>query len=117
MSEIDDNIIFKKDSGDVLDIPQKYVGLKMRQEGILTVNFRSPKEDMDKITKFFSGFTDSQPIIYNIGNTGDVKCYFKGIAPLLEQTDDAGFKYFFLSVTLQELKTTPEEEPPACGCG
>ncbi|KZX16304.1 hypothetical protein MBCUT_09170 [Methanobrevibacter cuticularis] len=109
MSEIDENIIFKKDSNEELDIAQKFVGLKLRQEGILTVNFRSPKEEMDEIKKFFDGLKASEHLIYNIGNTGDVSCYFKGVAPLLEQTDDTGFNYFFLSVTLQELNEISDD--------
>lgn len=104
MSEINDNIIFEKDSGEKVEILQKYVGLKARQEGILTVNFRTPPEIIDDIKTFFTGFKASEALIYDIGQTGKVKCYFKGIAPLLQRTDDTGFEYSFLSVTLQELK-------------
>lgn len=113
MSDIGENVIFKKDSGDILSINQKFVGLKSRKSGILTVNFRSPEEEINKAKRFFEGLQSFEMIKFNIGDTGDIECYFKGISPLLEQTDDAGFQYFFLSVTLQELKDY-DEEPPSC---
>ncbi|KZX13474.1 hypothetical protein [Methanobrevibacter filiformis] len=116
MSEIGDNVLFKNDNGKELELDQKFIGLKTRDNGILTVNFRTPKDLMEKIMSFFTGFKDSEPICVDIGGTGDISCYFKGISPLLVQTDNVGFEYSFLSVTLQELKETVPEEPPACGC-
>ncbi|MDR2967325.1 MAG: hypothetical protein LBU74_05205 [Methanobacteriaceae archaeon] len=115
MSDIAENVTFKRDSGDILNIDQKYVGLKARQNGILTVNFRSPEEEMNKIKYFFEGLMTSEPIKLDIGETGDIECYFKGISPLLEKKDGVGLNYFFLSVTLQELKEF-EEEPQTGGC-
>jgi len=117
MSEISENIAFKKDSSEKIEVPQKFVGLKARQEGILTINFRIPKENVEDVKNFFEGFQDSQPLTYNIGNTGEVECYFKGVSPLLQQKDGSGFEYYFLSVTIQELKSDYDDEAPSCGCG
>jgi len=120
MSEITENIIFKKDSNEKVEIPQKFVGLKARPEGVLTVNFRTPKENIDDIKNFFEGLMDFQPLTYDIGNTGEVECYFRGVSPLLQQKDKSGFEYYFLSVTLQELKDDYESEgevPHCGGCG
>jgi hypothetical protein len=118
MSEIDENIIFKKDPGEKIAIPQEFVGLKAKKEGILTVNIRTPPEKMESITTFFNGLRGSEQITYDIGNTGEVECYFKGLAPLLQQTDDSGSEYSFLSVTLQELEDECEDpEISGCGCG
>jgi len=116
MSEISENIIFKKDSGEKVEILQKFVGLKARQDGILAINFRTSKENIDDIKSFFEGLVDSQQLTYDIGNTGEVQCYFKGISPLLKQKDSGGFEYCFLSVTLQELKKEYDDgEYPSCG--
>ncbi|MCL2157670.1 MAG: hypothetical protein FWH54_06580 [Methanobrevibacter sp.] len=115
MSEIAENIAFKRDSGEELELNQKYVGLKTRQSGIMTVNFRCPEEEINRVKDFFEKLVTSEPIKLNIGDTGDIECYFKGISPLLEKKDDAIFKYFFLSVTLQELKEFEEDmEPTGC---
>ena len=115
MSDIAENIVFKKDSGEELDIDQKYVGLKTRPNGIMTVNFRCPEEEMNNVKGFFEGLRTSEPMKFNIGETGDIECYFKGVSPLLEKKDGVGPHYFFLSVTLQELKEY-EEEPHTGGC-
>ena len=119
MSEISENIILKKESGEKIEVPQKFVGLKARQDGILAINFRTPKENIEDIKSFFEGFVDSEQLTYDIGNTGEVQCYFKGVSPLLKQKDTGGFEYYFLSVTLQELKKQYDElEYPSCdGCG
>ena len=90
MSDISENVTLKKDSGEELVINQKYVGLKTRQNGIMTVNFRSPEEEMNRIKEFFEGFKSFEPIKLDIGETGDIECYFKGVSPLLEKTNDAG---------------------------
>jgi hypothetical protein len=115
MSDITENIAFKRDSGEELNINQKYVSLKTRENGIMTVNFRSPEDEMSKIKDFFEGLMSSEPISFDIGETGDIECYFKGVSPLLEKKDSVGSNYFFLSVTLQELKDY-EEEPQCGGC-
>ena len=115
MSDITENILFKRDSGEELDINQKYVGLKTRQNGIMTVNFRTPEEEMNNVKDFFEGLTAMEPIKLNIGETGDFECYFKGVSPLLEKKNDIGLNYLFLSVTLQELKDY-DEEPQTQGC-
>jgi len=116
MSDITENVVFKRDSGEELDINQKYVGLKTRKNGVMTVNFRSPEEEINQVKSFFEGLMASEPIKLNIGGTGDIECYFMGISPLLEKKDGGILKYFFLSVTLQELKEFEEEEPETTGC-
>jgi len=118
MSEISENITFKKDSGEKIEVLQKFVGLKARQGRILTINFRTPQENVEDIKNFFEGLQNSQPLTYDIGNTGEVQCYFKGVSPLLQQKDEAGFEYYFLSATLQELKNDyDDDELPSCnGC-
>lgn len=104
MSDIGDSIIFKKGSGNSeLKTHEKYVGLKSRQGGILTVNFRAPEDEINNIKDFFSTFSGSERIKVDIGGTGDIECYYRGMAPVIANKDEAGFEYFFLSVTLQEL--------------
>ena len=114
MCDITENVAFKRDSGDELEVNQKYVSLKARENGIMTVNFRSPEEEIMKVKNFFEGLNTLEPIKLNIGDTGNIECYFQGISPLFEKKDNGIFKYFFLSVTLQELKEL--EEPETGGC-
>ena len=115
MSEIGDNISFKDGNGKEFELNQKFVGLKTRENGVLTVNFRTPNDLISDVMSFFESLKNYESVIINIGGTGDIQCYFMGISPLLNQSDKAGFEYSFVSVTLQELKSSEPEEPPHCG--
>ncbi|MDZ4172086.1 MAG: hypothetical protein U1C19_07945 [Methanobacteriaceae archaeon] len=118
MSKIHPNVIFKKDNAETISLQEKYVGLKSRPNGLLAVNFRTPEDEINNLKEFFESFQNDEPIKMDIGGTGDIECSFKGISPILEQKDTAGFTYFFLSVTLQDIKKMKTmEQPPNCGCG
>lgn len=118
MSEIGQNVIFKKESGEMISLQEKFVRLQSRAGGLLTVNFRAPEEEMITLKEFFKLFQNDEVVKIDIGGTGDINCSFKGISPILEHKDETGFPYFALSITLQDLaKLNQSDEPPACGCG
>ena len=48
-NEIGTNIIFKKQLGLNYEIDQKYVGLKMKENNILSFNFRVPGALKDEV--------------------------------------------------------------------
>ncbi|MDL2271336.1 hypothetical protein LJC03_05990, partial [Methanobrevibacter sp. OttesenSCG-928-I08] len=99
-----------------LDIDQKFVGLKMKENNILSVNFRVPGDIKDEIMDYFQRFKIGEPMSFDIGNTGDINCLFKGISPVVSNDD----KGYFISITLQEIKAKPQEESEGheChGCG
>ena len=60
-----------------------------------------------------------EPIMVDIGGTGDIKCDFKGISPILKNKDE--FDQYFISATLQEDKQYDPIEEEKCetcsGCG
>ena len=78
-SDIGNNVIFKKQLGLNYEIDQKYVGLKMKENNILSFNFRIPGELKDEVEDYFKRFKMGEPILVDIGGTGDIKCDFKGI--------------------------------------
>ncbi len=118
MSEITSEVIFKKENGESVSLLEKYVGLHSRAEGMLTINFRTPEAEMNDLKEFFESFQSDQIVKVDIGGTGDIDCSFKGMSPILPQTDNAGFPYFTLSVTLQDInKMKAYNESPGCGCG
>ncbi|MDR1820472.1 MAG: hypothetical protein LBR15_09550 [Methanobrevibacter sp.] len=119
MAEISENIIFKIKSNEILELNEKFVGLRIRKDGIMSINFRCNEEDMSKVIKFFGNFEGSNPFTMNIGDTGDIHCYFKGISPMLRKTDETGYPYSFVSVTVQELKKpvkNEDDEEKSCDC-
>ena len=117
--EIGTTVLFKKQLGLNYEIEQKYVGLKMKENNILSFNFRVPGELKDKIEEYFRRFKLGEPILVDIGGTGDIKCDFKGISPVLKNKDE--FDQYFISATLQEDKTYDPVEEEKCdtcsGCG
>ena len=52
-NEIGTNIIFKKQLGLNYEIDQKYVGLKMKENNILSFNFRVPGALKDEVESYF----------------------------------------------------------------
>lgn len=117
--EIGTTVLFKKQLGLNYEINQKYVGLKMKENNILSFNFRVPGELKDEIEEYFRRFKLGEPILVDIGGTGDIKCDFKGISPVLKNKDE--FDQYFISATLQEDKTYDPVEEEKCdtcsGCG
>mgnify|MGYP003550076905 CR=1 FL=1 len=83
-SDIGNNVIFKKQLGLNYEIDQKYVGLKMKENNILSVNFRIPGDLKDEVEGYFKRFKMGEPILVDIGGTGDIRCDFKGISPVLK---------------------------------
>ena len=117
--EIGTTVLFKKQLGLNYEIDQKYVGLKMKENNIVSFNFRVPGELKDEIEEYFRRFKVGEPILVDIGGTGDIKCDFKGISPVLKNKDE--FDQYFISATLQEDKTYDPVEEEKCdtcsGCG
>ena len=109
-SDISDIVIFKKKLGLNYEIKQKDVGLKMKENNILSFNFRVPSALRDEVLEYFNRFQMGEPTAVDIGVTGDIKCIFKGISPVLRE-ENASEDYYALSVLLQETgKTVPSEE-------
>ena len=114
-SNIDNIVIFKKKLGRNLEIDQKYVGLRTGENKILTVKLRVLEKDKEEIIDFFHKFSLGEPISLDIGNTGDIKCYFKGISPEIEKEDN-GTYYYLIAITLQEIENVPCEEDESHSC-
>jgi len=95
-------IKFRKSSGNVkkgedkLEVKGDYVSLQDRQEAALIINFQAPEDEIMRISQFFSGPTELEPIYMDLDDTGEVEYYFRGTGTPQEEGDI--FKY---SLTLQ----------------
>lgn len=45
----------------------------------------------------------------DIGNTGNISCYFRGISPVVKKQEKDS-KYYFISLTLEEVKNVPPSD-------
>jgi hypothetical protein len=106
----EDCVIFKQEYGNELLVNQAHVGIRTKEDGMMSFNLRVPKDQINEIESYFKGFKIPEPILIDIACTGNIHCYFKGISPIIEKPD-----YSFLSVTVQELKQEIVDEEQEIG--
>lgn len=112
-SNIDNIVIFKKHLGLNLEIDQSYVGLTMKEDNMLSFNFKVPEDLKNEVMEYFERFKMFEPIKVDIGNTGDISAQFKGISPVTKSSDN-GTDYYFVSVLLQETGNVPPSDEEMC---
>ncbi|MDI6645161.1 MAG: hypothetical protein QME14_08905 [Methanobacteriaceae archaeon] len=102
--ESDERIVFRKTSGkdDSLIVDEKYVKFQTARAGANSINFTAPIDVIENINKFFSDFTDLEPLTMNIENSGDIEYYFRGLTDIRKEKDENGEEILSLTVTIQE---------------
>lgn len=122
MADLGENIKFEKETGEVLEVNQEYVGIKSREDNFMSISFRVPQEDVNVIQHYFQNFALIEPFKIDICDTGNIPVFFRGITPVIEKNEN-GNHYFFMALTVQESVKTAEqvEEEALCqectGCG
>ncbi len=106
----EDCVIFKQEYGNELLVNQAHVGIRTKEDGMMSFNLRVPKDQISDIESYFKGFKIPEPILIDIACTGNIHCYFKGISPVIEKPE-----YSFISVTVQELKQEIVDEEQEIG--
>ncbi|MBO5840485.1 MAG: hypothetical protein J6O99_04270 [Methanobrevibacter sp.] len=106
----EDCVIFKQEYGNELLVNQAHVGIRTKEDGMMSFNLRVPKDQITDIESYFKGFKIPEPILIDIACTGNIHCYFKGISPIIEKPE-----YSFISVTVQELKQEIVDEEQEIG--
>jgi hypothetical protein len=102
------NILFTKNrantkkSEEKLIVEDKNVTIQSRTGGSVVVNFKGSEAELMKVTNFFHGLNEVEPLAVNIAGSGDVDHYFRGISEMTLNDNDV----YQLSVTLQFLSTT-----------
>lgn len=118
-SEISNIVLFKREDGDKFEFDDKYVGLKALKDDIFVFTVNAPQEVVGKSMIFFEGLKMFEPLKVDIGGTGDIPCYFKGVSPVVNKGEKVSPNSAFFTITLQELKNAPnfEEEHECVNCG
>ena len=110
MSDIGDEVLFKKENNTIFSSSQKHVGLSAGESGLLVVKLRLPKEELVEAKEFFETFKLSEPVSVDIGGTGDINCLFKGLSKISNISIE-NKPYFALSVTLiDKIKNCVQKE-------
>ena len=70
---LDEYLILTREKGDVLAIKTKYIGIKQRQDRMMSINFNVSPPQMKEIEGFFEGTNDFDTLYYDISQTGFVR--------------------------------------------
>ncbi|WP_297981177.1 hypothetical protein [uncultured Methanobrevibacter sp.] len=98
-----DFIVFKKQYGNIKH--PKVKELSINQSGVTIyekdtstiINFVLPIEESLKAMKYFEEFNMGEEILFNISDTGDFECIFRGISSPQTEEDYSSF-----SIIVQE---------------
>ncbi|MCI6774914.1 hypothetical protein [Methanobrevibacter boviskoreani] len=118
-NEISNVVLFKRGDGDKFEFDDKFVRLKALDEDMFVFTVNAPQEIVGKSMIFFEGLKMFEPVKVDIGGTGDIPCYFKGVSPIVNKGSNGLGNNAFFTITLQELKNPPkfEEEHECVNCG
>lgn len=102
------NVLFIKNRGnskkgeEKLEVDDKHVTIQSRTGGSVVINFKGSESELMNISNFFNGVNEVEPLTLNIGGTGEVDHYFRGISEITPKEDGV----YKLDVTLQFLSNT-----------
>ncbi len=103
-------VIFKKQYGNIKRPKVKELSINLNgikiyeKDQSMIINIIVPIEDSAKAMQYFEEFNLGEDIQFNIGNTGDFECIFRGISPMI---DKEGYSSF--SIIVQEKSPRPDQ--------
>ena len=110
-------VVFKKQYGNIkrskvkeLSINQN--GIKIYEKGeSMIINIVLPVEESMKVYNYFEDFNLGEDIQFNISNTGDFECIFRGISSIIDKDSFSSF-----SITVQEKYQRPDQLQVEADC-
>ena len=96
-------VIFKKQYGNIKRPRTKELAINLNgvkiyeKDQSMIINIIVPVEDSTKTVEYFEEFNLGEEIRFNIGNTGDFECIFRGISSVIDKQSYSSF-----SITVQE---------------
>lgn len=110
-------IVFKKQYGNIkrprtkeVSINQNGVKIYEKNQSMI-INIVLPIEDSMKVYQFFEEFNLGEDIQFNISNTGDFECIFRGISSVIDKDSYSSF-----SITVQEKYQRPDQLQVEADC-
>lgn len=110
-------IVFKKQYGNIkrprtkeVSINQNGVKIYEKNQSMI-INIVLPIEDSMKVYQFFEEFNLGEDIQFNISNTGDFECVFRGISSVIDKDSYSSF-----SITVQEKYQRPDQLQVEADC-
>lgn len=115
---LDEYLILTREKGDVLAIKTKYIGIKQRQDRMMSINFNVSPPQMKEIEGFFEGTNDFDTLYYDISQTGFVPVNFRGMSSVTRNVGADNDTIFSLSILLEPISDVPKDSyiEPVCEC-
>ena len=107
-SDISDYITFKKKSGEILKIKQKFVGIKSRQDKTMAIHYKAPLNDTVEMERFFDNFSTIERLKMDIGDTGYIGVNYRGL--IKGKSNVVPEYYDYLVLLVEEFKCPKKEE-------
>ena len=115
---LDECIVFTKDSGDFLAVNIKYVGIKQRQDRLMSVNFAMSPKQVKQLDEFFSDFNSGELFFYDISQTGAIPVNYRGLSNVSKKVSNDPDAIFEVSLIMQQASSMPKDNylDPTCDC-
>jgi hypothetical protein len=115
---LDECIVFTKDSGDILAVNIKYVGIKQRQDKLMSVNFSMSPQKVKQLDEFFSDVNSGALFYYDISQTGNIPVNYRGLSNVIKKVSTDPESLFEVSLLMQPAQNMPKDNyfDPTCDC-
>ena len=111
-------IVFTKDNGDILAVNTRYVGIKQRQDKLMSVNFTMSPKQVKQLEEFFSDVNTGAMFYYDISQTGNIPVNYRGLSKVTKKVTNNPDALFEVSLIMQPAQNMPKDNyfDPTCGC-
>jgi len=115
---LEDCIVFTKDNGDILAVNIEYVGIKQRQDKMMSINFTMSPMKVKQLDEFFSNVNNGEMFYYNISQTGFMPVNYRGLSSVSKRVDATSDAIFEISLIMQPAQNMPKDNyfNPTCDC-
>ncbi|MBR0270435.1 MAG: hypothetical protein IJQ68_00345 [Methanobrevibacter sp.] len=115
---LDDCIVFTKDGGDALAVNIAYVGIKQRQDKLMSVNFSMSPQKVKQLDEFFSDVNSGALFYYDISQTGSIPVNYRGLSNVTKKVSNNPDAIFEVSLLMQTAQNVPKDSylDPTCDC-
>lgn len=116
--DLENCIIFTKDSGDFLAVNIKYIGIKQRPDRLMSVNFSMSPKQVKQLDEFFSVFNSGELFYYDISQTGAIPVNYRGLSNVTKKVSNDIDSIFEVSLIMQAASNVAQENylEPTCSC-
>ena len=115
---LDECIVFTKDGGDSLAVNTRYIGIRQRQDKLMSVNFSMSPRQVKQLDDFFADLNSGELFYYDISQTGAIPVNYRGLSNVVKKAKSNVDSVFEVSLIMQPAQSMPKDNyfDPTCDC-